>query len=87
MATELYQNTPNPFSDKTMLNFTLAQTGHVKLTVTDALGNIVAVITDGLMKAGKHELPFTTEKLTSGRYLCRLEADGKIYMQRMIIMK
>ncbi|MEY3366902.1 MAG: hypothetical protein RI973_57 [Bacteroidota bacterium] len=41
---QLYQNTPNPFADKTTIGFQLPEAGSVTLTLSDLAGRVVKVI-------------------------------------------
>jgi hypothetical protein len=46
----------------------------VKLSVYDLLGREVAVLLNGRKEAGRHEETFDASGLSSGVYVCRLEA-------------
>lgn len=76
-AFTLSQNWPNPFNPATAIPFTLREDGYILLTVYDLLGREVAVLADGDMSAGTHELTWdgrTQEGMScgSGVYLYRL---------------
>lgn len=47
---------PNPFSERTRIAFTLAQSDQVDLSVVDLSGRIVRTLASGLQSAGRHEL-------------------------------
>jgi len=72
----LGQNYPNPFNPVTTIPLDLDATRYVKLSVFDLRGRRVAVLVDGLVAEGHHEIPFDGTKLASGTYICRVEGAG-----------
>ena len=60
---------------------------HVRLTVYNVIGQEVAVLVDGVMKAGDHRAVFTARNIASGLYLYRLETDGFVMTKKMLVMK
>jgi len=83
----LTQNYPNPFNPSTTLSYTLTRREHIRLAVTDALGREVAVLADGMMDAGTHEVRFDAGRLAGGLYIARLTADGRSQTRKMLLMK
>ncbi len=69
----LHANYPNPFIGQTNLSFTLPASESVRLRVFDAQGRHVHTVVDGVLRAGRHEIPFQSNGLPSGRYFYRLE--------------
>ncbi len=65
-------NFPNPFSDRTEIEYALPAAGHVRLVVTDVLGREVSVLVDDIRPAGHHSVNFTASGLSTGLYVCRL---------------
>jgi hypothetical protein len=63
---------PNPFNPRTVLSFTLDAPGHAVLAVYDLAGRRVAVVHDGALAAGRHDLPWRAADLASGVYVARL---------------
>ena len=84
---ELAQNYPNPFNPVTTIAFSVPASDHVSLKVYDTLGREVAVLVDGLMTAGRHEVRFDAGALPSAMYLYRLEAAGKTAIKKMVVLK
>ncbi len=60
-------NYPNPFSEHTTLQFSLAEAGEVQLYIRDTNGRIVYERTQHF-SAGQHAIPFRAEQLVSGVY-------------------
>ncbi len=84
---ELEQNFPNPFNPETRIAFTLHRAGQVKLSVYDLLGRQVAVLTNGIMNSGRHEITFNGADLASGVYFYKLESGNMTSMKRMVLLK
>lgn len=77
---------PNPFGATTTLRFTLDRPGPVRLDVYDLLGRRVAVPVDALLGAGPHQAAFDASSLPPGLYLARLQAAGRVAVQRLVKM-
>ncbi len=68
----LFQNHPNPFTAKTLIEFSLPLSGHVRMIVYDVLGRQVEQLVDQSLPAGHHEIAWDARGLPSGTYLYRL---------------
>jgi len=84
---ELAQNYPNPFNPSTKIQYTLKNSGNVRLSVYDLLGREVAVLVNGVRSAGSHEVTFSRPDLGSGVYFYKLEAGGQVITKKMVLMK
>ncbi len=83
------RNAPNPFSDETMLTFTLTEAAEVSLFVTDLYGKRIA---DPIGKArqyeaGEHSVEFNAATLADGLYLAVLNANGQQVVKKMVVKK
>ena len=70
-------NYPNPFNPVTRLRITLPGGAMARIEVTNLLGQRVAVLLDGWMEGGIHEIPWDATGLSSGMYLVRLRTLGE----------
>lgn len=84
---ELSQNYPNPFNPATTINFQLPESGFVKLTVFDALGNLVDIIANEYFNAGYYTAEFKAEKLSSGVYFYKIETENFQNVKKMMLIK
>jgi hypothetical protein len=95
---ELRQNFPNPFNPTTTVRYTIGgvvapsvsegpAAAHVWLSVFDMLGREVAVLVDEQKEPGEYIVPFAGVGLSSGVYLCRLQAGTSVAVQKMILTK
>ncbi len=83
----LEQNYPNPFNPSTMISFALPHDSHVRLTVYNALGQIVRVLVDQYENAGNYRLTFDGSGLSSGLYFYRLDAGSYSQTKKMMLLK
>ncbi len=84
---ELAQNFPNPFNPNTSIKFTLPETGNVKLTVYNMLGQEIATLVNGVKEAGTHIINFNAEEFNSGIYIYRIESNGFNEVRKMTLIK
>ncbi|MFH1009582.1 MAG: T9SS type A sorting domain-containing protein [Candidatus Latescibacterota bacterium] len=80
----LSQNVPNPFNPQTTIAYQLSEAADVRLTVCNAAGQIVQVLTDAAMEAGTHTITWDARGFGSGVYLVRLEAGTFIETRKMV---
>lgn len=83
----LSQNFPNPFNPSTKISFYLEKDAQTSLRIYDVLGNEVAVLAQGDMKAGYHEVEFNAANLASGMYVYRLVSGNNVSVKKMSLLK
>jgi hypothetical protein len=85
----LSTNRPNPFNTSTFIEYTLPETGKVRLSVLDMLGQEIAVIVESTQTAGSYSVEFSATGLATGVYVYKITVDGEtrdyISTQRMVI--
>jgi hypothetical protein len=84
---KLYQNYPNPFNPSTDIMFKIPKNSFVKLKVYDILGKEIATLVYEKLNAGEYEVPFFSDKLTSGVYFYRIEAGDYVNTKKMLMIK
>jgi hypothetical protein len=87
LSFELSQNYPNPFNPTTKINFTLAKTSNVRLTVYNVLGQKVMTLVDSRISAGPQSVVFDASKLTSGVYFYCLDTGSFSSVKKMLLLK
>ncbi len=80
-------NHPNPFNPSTVITFTMASPGQVRLTVFNALGEEVSVLLDGVRGAGEHSVVFDAAGLPGGVYFCRMQGGGPPSTLKLLLVK
>jgi hypothetical protein len=83
----LDQNYPNPFNPTTSIRFQLPENDMVRLEVYDMLGQRVALLANGTMSAGSHEVRFDAGSLSSGMYVYRLQTGNSVLSRTMMLIK
>jgi hypothetical protein len=82
------QNYPNPFSEFTNIEYSLVSPGHAEISVFDALGAKICILTDEWLEPGNYSLQWTPpESLKSGLYYCRFNINNTRGTRIMIYIK
>ncbi len=83
---ELGQNTPNPFTASTVINFSLPQAGQATLTIYDITGKTLKTIS-GLYPKGKNEITLSASDFNAqGVMFYELESNGQKSTKKMIYL-
>ncbi len=83
----LYQNYPNPFNPSTTLSFAISQSSFVSLKVFDILGKEISTLVNEYKPAGRYEVRFDAQGLSSGVYFYNLTVNGVVYSKNMMLLK
>ena len=94
LENRLAQNHPNPFNPSTTIRYSIAQRGHVRLTVYNVAGQVVATLVNEVQspRAGGFDVTWRGETrggnfAASGVYFYRLQAPGFAETRRMVLIK
>lgn len=78
----LRQNYPNPLSlsagNGTMIAYDVAESSHIRLTVTNMLGQQVATLIDGSRDAGSYSARWNPAGIAAGTYIVTLTAESAL---------
>jgi len=83
----IYQNFPNPFNPSTTFRFNLPHTVNVVIKIYNVTGQIVDTLVDGEVSKGIHELQWMPKGISSGVYICEMQAGGFRNSIKMIFQK
>ena len=86
---ELRQNAPNPASDKTSIEFELAETSAARLAIYSAQGMQVQTLLDGrqIVQAGRYQVDVDTHSLAAGVYFIVLQGGDFKATRMMMILR
>jgi len=78
---------PNPFNPETMVSFDLPTTSDVSFVVYDIQGRRVANLGNGRYQAGRYSITFQAGNLSSGVYFIRMEAAGRAFTRKCLLIR
>jgi len=81
------QNYPNPFSNTSEVEITLANSGNVHLAILDVTGQVVENVMDQQMEAGSFSVTIHADELASGTYFCQMTSGGVTLTRQISIVK
>jgi len=84
---KLGQNYPNPFNPSTKIDYSIAKTSNVKITVYNTLGKEVASFNNQNQAAGNHFVIFNANSLSTGVYYYKIEAGDFTDIKKMTLIK
>jgi hypothetical protein len=80
-------NFPNPFNPFTTICYALPKFSHVKITVYNAIGELVKELVNEDKNTGTYAVMFDGSKLASGLYIYRIETGDFISTKKMVLVK
>ncbi len=88
----LNQNYPNPFNPSTTISYSLSKAADVNLTIHNILGQPVKTLVTGNVPAGSHTAQWdgtnaAGNKVVSGVYFYKLEAENQSKTMKMLLLK
>lgn len=83
----LKQNYPNPFNPSTTIQFSLPKEEHVGLRIFNLLGEEVAALISGRLRAGAHSVQWNASAVPSGVYFYRLQAGDFSETKKLILIR
>ena len=83
----LLGNFPNPFSATTSIAFEVHEAQHLSVSVWDVSGQQVAMLVDGVVGEGQHEVTFDATDLPSGTYFVRLQTSDALSTRKLIVTR
>jgi len=69
---------PNPFKTSATIIYTIPSDGNIKLTLHNAQGQLIAVLSNGFLQKGTYQKLINTANLAGGKYILRLSNGEKV---------
>ncbi|MBT3207502.1 MAG: PKD domain-containing protein [Bacteroidetes bacterium] len=73
---ELFQNTPNPFSETTEISFYIPEEAFIEIELFNLLGEKILTVDANSYAAGNQSIVFDKKNLSSGVYFYRLKSEN-----------
>ncbi|MCZ6775420.1 MAG: T9SS type A sorting domain-containing protein [Ignavibacteria bacterium] len=83
----LAQSYPNPFNSTTTIRYTIPSREHVSLKVYDVLGREIAILVNQEKQAGERTTVFDASSVSSGVYVCRIQAGEFVQTNKMMLLQ
>jgi len=83
----LHQNTPNPFNPSTRISYELPNATRVVIEVFNVLGQRVATLVDAAHGAGRFDVVFDGNALSSGVYVYRMKTEERTMTRKMLLTR
>jgi choice-of-anchor B domain-containing protein len=87
LSYSLKQNYPNPFNPSTKIQFSLANSEFVNLSIFNSLGEKVAELVNESKPAGEYTVTFDAGIFSSGVYIARINAGNFNQIIKMSLLK
>ncbi len=78
---------PNPFNPTTTIEFTLPGSADIRLSVWDASGRRIDDLVSGYVTGGRHVIQWDAHGMTAGIYIFTLEAGGKRFIRKGVLIR
>lgn len=84
--------TPNPFTSRTAISFSLPKAGPARVLVYDASGRLVRTLANGSFPAGIHEVTWNGRddagsRVASGLYFAQVRSGGVAETKRVVLLR
>jgi hypothetical protein len=77
----------NPVKGVVNIAFTIGSQAHVMLRVYDRTGRMIEQLVDRPLPAGFRAVPWNTSNVANGVYFLRLDVEGQVDLQKMVVVK
>ncbi len=81
------QNYPNPFNPSTTIQYSIPESGNVKMAVFNSLGEEIATLVNERKDAGTYKIIFNAIDFPSGIYYYQIKTGKLVETKKMILLK
>ena len=78
---------PNPFNPSTNIEYSISQSGNVKISIYDVTGRQVDVLHNEYQSNGSHSVVWNAINSPSGIYYIQIQAQSDVYTQKVVLLK
>jgi hypothetical protein len=83
----IHANAPNPFTAWTRIEFSVPRAGDIELGIYDVEGRRVALLAEGPMGAGRHQVEWRASGVPAGIYFCRLRSGSAVTTRALLHLR
>ncbi len=87
ILSELEQNYPNPFNPQTKIEYQLAKSGFVNISVYNLLSEKIKTLVNEYQEVGIHQTEFNGKGLPGGVYIYEIRSNDFTLAKKMILLK
>ncbi len=80
-------NFPNPFNNSTTIQYEIPEGDHIVLNIFNNLGQNITKLVNEYQKAGKYEIRFNADNLSSGTYILKISTPSRMRAKKIILLK
>lgn len=84
---ELMSPFPNPFNNRTMIQFSIPEGNEITLTIIDMEGRVVEELIQEFMTPGRYSTEWDAKGLSSGIYMAQLKTEGKSQNIKVVLLR
>lgn len=84
---KLFQNYPNPFNPTTTIKYQIVNPSFVTLKIYDVLGKEIGTLVNQYQNAGRYNVTFNANGLSSGIYIYVLKSGNYLASKKLILLK
>jgi len=84
---ELLQNYPNPFNSSTIIQYSLAKTRHVEISIYNLSGHKIVTLSDQTQAAGTYNVIWNAHNMPSGVYFYRMKTNQFEKTKKMLLLR
>ncbi len=83
----LLTNYPNPFNNRTCIEYKVIQDSHIELTIHDQTGRLVDILFSGFKRQGNYKLDWDARPYASGIYFISINSKTGISTHKILYLK
>jgi len=80
-------NYPNPFNPTTTIRYDIPEASNVTLTIYNMNGQIIERLIDQKQEPGSYSVNWNAGNVSTGAYICQIQADGFQQVKKMLLIK
>lgn len=78
---------PNPFTDLTTINYSIAQPDNIEISIYDQLGRKIETLVKSRKDAGSYQIDWKTPTLNPGVYHLKMITNNGTYTRQLVLTK